>query len=283
MIGAYRSAVETLGPAATLAKAEQLPALESLSLSLYTISKVFCLDRSAELEGGALEVWEASRRARELADRAMDAKAQAVAYTCAAECALHRLDIDACEQFGQRGLATARRTGTLRVAQFALFRLAWAAQHRGDIEQSQRRLDEAWMLASEVGKQFMGSAILAGMAVLDHSRAAALLDEGEALLAGGRVIAHSAMSYWSYGMQAAFELGDARRLRRFARGLDSYERDEPSPWRALQVERAQLLARLVEDDSDAVAGLEGLRRQASEVGFVWLAVRIDQALAGRNR
>ncbi|MCB9566459.1 MAG: hypothetical protein H6710_04470 [Myxococcales bacterium] len=273
LTGAYRSTHGALHECIAIAQREQMPALESLSLSISAASRVFY--------GDVVGAHEDVLRAEALADQAMDAKAQVLAASVAAKVNLYLLDLDASERAGQRVLARSRRVGTLRLAQYALLRIAWVAERRGQPELAMRRLEEAWTLASEVGKLFLGSALLAGMAVLDRSRAAALLDEGEELLHHEPRIDHNTLYFHVHGVRAAYQIGDEARLRRYAQALLD-DQGESRELRGFHGKCGLLLADLLAGRSEALAELRALHGWALAQSLRWDAALLDELLVERG-
>ncbi|MCA9659080.1 MAG: hypothetical protein KC486_12105, partial [Myxococcales bacterium] len=273
--GAYRSTSDYLKASIAIAEREQMPAIASLSWSIHAASRVFCADVAAGHE--------AVLKAVALADQAMDAKAQVLAAAVCAKVNLYRLDLDASERAGQQVLARSRRVGTLRLAQYALLRLAWVAERRGQRELAMRRFEEAWTLASEVGKLFLGSALLAGMAVLDRPRAAALLDEGEEHLHHEPRIDHNTIYFHIHGVRAAYQLGDEARLRRYAQALID-DPGESTEFRGFHGRCGLLLAERLAGRADAEteAELRSLHGWARGRGLLWDAALLDEAIAQRG-
>ena len=273
MQGRHAEVLATLERCIELSQRAGLVALESMSWSVLATSQLFRLDIPAALSGSA--------RALALAEQAMDAKAQVLAGLVVADARVHHLELDEAERVGLHALSVSRRVGTLRLTQYVLVRLAWAAEQRGDIPLALRRLDEAWALTEAVGKLFMGAMIRATMAALAPARASAWLDEGEAILARSGVIDHNIVYFHSEGIRAAFRIRDAPRLRRFARALTSP--DQPSPWRILHAERGQALADLLEAKPDARAHLDTLSQRARVLDLRWFMAQTEALLAEWSR
>jgi DNA-binding SARP family transcriptional activator len=179
-------------------------------------------------------------------------------------------------EHAEQALDLARQLQSPRFEAEALAFLGDLDAATGDAERAVARLQDAIALARASGMPYMGPiflGILARVAAPDAVVRQPALDEAEALLATNG-LAHNHLLFRRNAIDACLAIGDAAAMRRHAQQLERRTADEPLPWSAFVIRRAQTLA-------DALEGRAGEGR-ALHVAAVAdegerLGLRVDAA------
>jgi class 3 adenylate cyclase len=152
-------------------------------------------------------------------------------------------------------LEMSRALKTDRYSSVLLICLASAERNRRPNAELARLCQEAMMLAERTSLTFVGPMIYAVQALIepDPQRQAALINDGEALLAK-TALAHNQAYFYRFAIDWALEHGHWSEAERFADNLARYfAAREPLPYIDLLVARARALAALGRDPRDAAA------------------------------
>lgn len=180
-----------------------------------------------------------------------------------------------------RGVAAARELGAKRFEPF--LRETAVRAHL-----SEGRHDEAAAIAEEVvaltrqldAMRFIGPWVLATAALAQDrdAAAAALLDEGEALLAGG-CVGHNYFRFYAYGIVGSLDRGDLARVDRYCAALSDYTAMEATPWSDFYMALGKAGADLTRGRDDARARLQALSHEAAQASLIAPKRHIDGLLA----
>ena len=221
------------------------------------------------------------QEALELVRRVGDRRGELLVHLVAASTLMMQAKLDECRFHAKRAVEFAQRVGARRFQAECTGMLAVVSLAEGDRTAAMQLITDAVAIARDTGMTYCGPVLLSVMARAtdDPVQRAAVLSEGEHLLADG-CVSHSYFEFYWNATDVSLETKAWSEARRYAEGLAAYTREEPVPWSELVIERARLLA----DIGEGIAGtnvksaLESLATRIRACGGFALMPRIDAAL-----
>jgi DNA-binding SARP family transcriptional activator len=192
--------------------------------------------------------------------------------------------IEDCRVRARRSLDLAKQLGARRFQAESLGILAATMMIDGPNEAALQLVQEALQIARETGMTYCGPTLLslAARASADDAQCTALLAEGETLLAQG-CVSHSYFEFYGNAIEVSLRKKRPDETRRYATALERYTAGEPSPWTALIIKRARVLADTMENPSKpgVAAALGAVRSECLRMHVHSLLPPIEQASIGR--
>jgi DNA-binding SARP family transcriptional activator len=219
--------------------------------------------------------------ALDLVRRVGDRRGELLVHLVAASTLLMQGRFDDSRSHAKLALEFANRVGARRFQAECMGMIASACVAEGDRIEARRCVTEGLAIARETAMTYCGPILLGIMARTseDAQERAALLREGETLLADG-CVSHSYFEFYWHATEVSLETGAWDEARRHADALAAYTSEETIPWTQLVIERARLLA-----DLGAGAGkpatrksLEALVERIKTADTLALLPRIERAL-----
>jgi class 3 adenylate cyclase/tetratricopeptide (TPR) repeat protein len=180
----------------------------------------------------------------------------------------------------ERGLEAARQLGAKRFEPFLKETLVRILASEGRTAEAAAVADEVLAQTRDFGAMnFIGPWVLATTAwTKDGPAAAALLDEGEALLKAG-CVGHNYFRFYVYGMIGCLNRGEVARARRYCDALADYTSAEPTPWSDFYIAFGRAGADLLDDHPNSGGRLSRLAAEAERAGLMTAAQHITRLLA----
>jgi class 3 adenylate cyclase/tetratricopeptide (TPR) repeat protein len=232
------------------------------------------------------EVHKALDVAREAVARARSVehhRAEMIAHIAAASCCNDLMALDESERHVDRALEIAALLGALRFRGQALALRGERLILMGDRAQALTVFRDAVGLGRQSGLEFLGPTFYAcvGLCESDADAAREALAAGETLLSTNG-IAHNALLFRRYAIDATLQTGDWSEARRHAEAMHTLGAADPSGWTSFYADRGHLLA-------DVGAGellgsdtrIDALRSRGLVSGMKASVVRMDRWLAAR--
>jgi DNA-binding SARP family transcriptional activator len=223
-----------------LAAAHGLRRVEAANLPMAAWTRWFAGDLAGALAATDLGI----DRARAIGHL----RAQAIGHHAGCQMRQSLGEFALAREHAEQALDLARQLQSPRFEAEALAFLGDLDAATGDAERAVARLQDAIALARASGMAYMGPiflGILARVAAPDAAVRQPALDEAEALLATNG-LAHNHLLFRRQAIDACLAIGDAAAMRRHAQLLERRTADEPLPWSAFVIRRAQTLADALE-------------------------------------
>jgi class 3 adenylate cyclase/tetratricopeptide (TPR) repeat protein len=220
-------------------------------------------------------------RSIEIAHRVGHQRAEIVSRLTAGWICLMQGRPDAAEEQVDAGLAVVEALGARRFRAFLLESVARIRLARGDARGAQAAIAEALEIARAVDvMRFIGPWLLstAALASGDAARSRAALDEGLALLDAG-CVGHNYYWFYKHAMETCLDHGALEGVEGYARRLEAYTESEPTPWSALFIRRARVLAATAASAASPALLEEAraLLQEARDTGHTEAQARLEAA------
>lgn len=157
-----------------------------------------------------------------------------------------------------------------------------ALRQLGRLAEARDQLEAALALSRETGPHYIGPLVIGYLARVssgDPARRRALIEEGVALVATGR-LAHNLLFFFMNAIDCSLEDGDLDAARRHTKALEDGFREDPLPFVDFLVARARALIRHHEDAAGPNVR-DALRRAAEHgrsLGYLALLPELEAAL-----
>jgi class 3 adenylate cyclase/tetratricopeptide (TPR) repeat protein len=229
------------------------------------------LDRAREL----------AEQARLLALQAQNRRAELIALHGLMAAAIEADDPEAGMPHVERSQQIVADLGAWRFESENLIFAAQLEQAAGRPDVAARMAREAVSLCRDHAMAYLGSAVLGTGAALtdDASERDAWLEQGDALLSVP-TLGHNHLFFRRHAIDASLKAGRPEEMRRHAHALRTFVAAEPNPFTDLVVQRALLLADVVDGRLTPAgrADLSRLAEQAMRTGYRQLAREMQTAL-----
>jgi DNA-binding SARP family transcriptional activator/tetratricopeptide (TPR) repeat protein len=255
------------------ARRHGLAAVLVANLPMLCVTHHFCGDfeSSTKLYTEALDL------VRKVGDR----RSELIVHLVAASTQIMQGRFEESRTHAKLALEFAQRVGARRFQAECLGMLSDASIAAGDKEEARRLLTDALEIARDTAMTYCGPVLLSLMARAtdDPAHRAAVLREGEAILAEG-CVSHSYFEFYWNATDVSLETGEWSEARRYADALAAYTSEESIPWAEFVIARARLLADVGEGVERAVnkAALNDLAAGIRQMGALALLPRIEATL-----
>ncbi len=221
------------------------------------------------------------REAAATAAKVGNARTQMVALNILGEVLVDAGEVDEARQTLLAALRLAETFDNPRYRAYVLYELGRAYYYdTARRHEAQPVLEEALAASRQAGMRFIGSRLLAALALVSDQRRAAALAEGESIVQSG-CLAHNGLWFYRDAIEAHMKARDFAQVRSCASALAAYTRSDPLPWSEFFIARGRALAdhgsgrrdRMLSED------LRRLRHQAERAGLKAAIPEIDTALA----
>jgi class 3 adenylate cyclase/tetratricopeptide (TPR) repeat protein len=190
---------------------------------------------------------------------------------------------EAMKPYVERTMRLARQLKARRFEAQAIEMQARILLDEGRHDDAAAMLREALSICRETGTQFCGPKVASalGRAVEDPAERAALLAEGQQMLAHGAV-GHNHLWFHRDAIEAFLATGDADGALRHVTALEEYSRVEPLAWSTLFAARGRCLAAILRGEihERSVDELERIRAELLGAGLKPFMKRVEAALRG---
>lgn len=181
-----------------------------------------------------------------------------------------------------RAQVLSQRIGAKRFISENLAFLGEALRQQGKTGEARDQLEAALRLSRETGIHYIGPLVLGYLARVcadDPARRRALIDEGAALVADGR-LAHNVLFFGMNAIDCSLEDGDLAAARRHATALADCFRDDPLPFVDFLVARAGALILHREGMAamEAAVALRNATETGRQLGYLALLPELESAL-----